>query len=150
MTDIDFDELIKQEEREHKERVRRLRDQQKEYAANTARLAAIRSQMGDLYAEYKGLYESVKKTSRRRADEMEAAGFPAPASLLTELRGGGNTAKDPTAATAGGAARPAAETPAGDNGDVQPAPSVDGDKPSGDEHHEWEQPAPSNGDGWNG
>lgn len=149
MDDFDFKALIEQEERAHKERVRQLKNRQKEYDANTSRMREILEQMRTLMGEYRALYDSVKKTSRRRRDQMEAAGFPDTPALLAELRSVASGQKEQDKETADAPApqpeddaEPSVERPADDAmGQV--------DNPAGEESREWREPEPSEDNGWN-
>lgn len=149
MDDFDFKALIEQEERAHKERVRQLKNRQKEYDANTSRMREILEQMRTLMGEYRALYDSVKKTSRRRRDQMEAAGFPDTPALLAELRSVASGQKEQDKETTD------AQTPQ-PTGDTEPSAGQPVEaaehhetNPAGDEPSEWREPEPSEGDGWN-
>lgn len=149
MDDFDFKALIEQEERAHKERVRQLRNRQKEYDANTSRMREILERMRTLMGEYRGLYDSVKKTSRRRRDQMEAAGFPDTSALLAELRSVASSQKDQDQETADAQApQPADDTEPSSGQPVEDAERHE-PNPSGDEPREWREPEPPEGDGWN-
>lgn len=149
MDDFDFKTLIEQEERAHKERVRQLKNRQKEYDANTSRMREILERMRTLMGEYRALYDSVKKTSHRRRDQMEAAGFPDTSALLAELRSVASGQKEQDKETADAQTpQPTGDTEPSDGQPVEAAEHHEAN-PAGDEPSEWREPEPSEGDGWN-